>query len=411
MISFVKIFLRGDFFIMLKNKLISFISIFIIISIISTLCFATDALTTTSVEDINDEVTTTSENEIPENQEVDPTSEAGSLHEDDFYSFWNAEDITINQLVDGNVYVSGNNVTLSGKVGGDMFVMAQTLTLTSESYVYGNLFVIASTINIDGIVCDLYAVGNSLNISPNAIILRDLRSAVRNVKIEGSIGRSTHMSLSNLSISETAHIYRDLNYSAEKAFEVPAGTVDGSINFTEAKITKDNFKVKLSNYVMDLVHKLVYTLAIFGLVLLVAPKFVNKATELTKNKLLLTFGLGLLTLIIVPIIGLVLLISLIAASVSFALLVLYFLVISITFAVTVLTLANIVGEKVKVLGKFNNLLGVVLVTIVLWALQQLPFIGFAVSLITTIYGLGLIVLSVYKKRVKADSKTASSVEE
>lgn len=423
---------------MLKNKrkifaVIFLATVFLIGTVMSSTCLATDEAVSTSAEqpvvtsadgseavDSASNTNATNKSATPEgetttNEIVDGSESTESaddstqtestdgaddqaaepvLIEDDLYK--TGDDVTISDYIDGNVYVMGGKVTVSAKIGGDLFVFANELILTEDCYTYGNLYVLAPTITINGIVCDLYATGTDLSIGATGIVLRDARTLASNTAINGNIGRNAFVQTNTLSMAEEAHIYGNLNYTASEAIVVPSGAVEGEITFTN--LTGANVGDVILSYVWDFVYTLVYTLVIFGLLIFVAPKFTSNLYEFTKRKWLPALGIGLLVGILIPIIAILLLFTGIGTQLSFALMALYLLVFSITFAITAVALSKLLADKVPVLAKFRGLFALLIVTLVLWALTQIPFyVGFVISLLIAIFGLGLFVLSIFKK--------------
>ena len=396
---------------MLKNKQKTFAVIFLIIALISTVCFATSeevapisadaeqAVTTTSQDDANDQIV----EETTEDEPVDTSAETAEpqLIESDLYLA--GETLTVSDYIDGNVYAIAGDITVSGKIGGDLFILANNVNLTQDSYTYGNLYVCANQVTIDGIVCDLYACCSNLSIGESGIVLRDSRTSSANFSLAGNIGRNAFAQANSISMQDSAHIYGNFDYTAKEAIVVPSGSVDGSINYSELNTKTNSADVKdiIIAYVMDFVYALVYTLVVFGLILLVAPKFTDKLHELTKTKWLASFGIGLLVLILVPVIAVLLVFTYIGTPLSFAIAALYLLVLSITFAITAISLSKLLANKVPALAKFHNIFALIIVTLVLWALTQIPFyVGTVVKLLITIFGLGIFILSIFKKEHK-----------
>lgn len=396
---------------MFKKQTKLAVIIFLIIALCSTFCLATDGeAVVTSLDDTTTVENTSTENEATDevtddhndhsDEDVSENTEATepNLIESDLYLAGNS--ITVSDYVDGNVYVMAENVTVSGKVGGDLFILANTVTLTEDSYTYGNLYVCANNVTINGIVCDLYALCNNLELGESGIILRDSRTATKNISLKGNVGRNTFIETDTISMADTAHVYGNLNYAAKEAIVVPSGAVDGSIEFKEQTVFTSNADVKdvIFTYVLDFVYALVYTLVVFGLMLLVAPKFITKLHEITKTKWLASLGIGALVALLVPIIAVLLVFTVIGTPLSFAVAGLYLLVLSITFALTAIVLSKLLGDKVKALSKFNNVFALVIVTLVLWALTQIPFyVGTVIKLLITVFGFGIFVLSIFKK--------------
>ena len=80
--------------------------------------------------------------------------------------------ITIDYMIDGNLFVFSDNVTISSNVGGDAFIVANSVEVTNSGYIYGNLFVVSPNLDIAGRVYDIYALSETTNIT--GAIYRDI---------------------------------------------------------------------------------------------------------------------------------------------------------------------------------------------------------------------------------------------
>lgn len=370
----------------------------LIFMLMATICFATDE-NTPAVTNENPDAAETSEGE--QNQEGTTNADDLDFYEDDLYLFQDV--ISTEQTIDGNAFLMGKDITVSSKIGGDLFIFGDNVTLTEDSYIYGNLFVFANKVSLNGIVCDLYAASDSFVIGETGIVLRDMRTFGNTLELNGSIGRSTHIEANNVMLGEKAHIYGDFNYSSKEAIQVPSGAVDGNINYTELAVT-DKANDTVLSYVMDCAYSIVYTLAVFGIMLLLAPNFLKKLPEVVAKHSLVSFGIGLLVLAATVPVAILLILTIVGTPVAFALLAVWaFLVFGLAFAITTIAIASLVGNKVALLGKAHNLLAVILVTIVLWALTQIPFfVGTIVQMLIYIFGLGYLFVTAFKNRKKEE---------
>lgn len=397
---------------MLKNKGKALILIFMILSLICSMSFATTEEVAPISEDAQIEATSEEETTLSEEEQQQALLEDyyQNLHSDDLYKIEDV--IEVNNLIDGNTYLLGSEVTISGQIGGDLFVIAENINLTSDSYVYGNMYAIADTITIDGIVCDLYSMSNTLDITENGVILRDMRSLSNTLNLNGTVQRNTHLSIASLSVGETAQIGGDLNYESNSAIQVPEGTVGGTINF-EQRVNVDT-----SNSVMDYISgwasTILVAIIVLGLLLLVAPRFTNKVEENAKKNPLLTVLFGLVTvfaIILASVIGFILSITLVGLRISAIIMLLCFIPLVIADTLAVIGIASLIGNKVKVLGKGHNVLAVILVATLIWALSLIPFgVGAVISLLAVLYGLGLFTRSIFTKKNKVENVVEEKVD-
>lgn len=405
---------------MVKKKLKALACIFTLVVLISSLSFATtesdiEPKTTenstsedTSIVSENpgeNAITTSDEQNTTTNEGTDTSDESyyQNLISDDLYKF--EDTIEVSNLIDGNAYLFGKNVTVSGQIGGDMFVVAQNLNLTQESYIYGNLFVIADNITIDGIVCDLYSVSQKLDITENGIVLRDMRSISGNIGINGNIGRNTYLKVGNLVVGEKAVVYGNLNYQTSTAITVPEGVVNGEINYT-ATVVADTSNTVI-DYVISWITTVLFTLMVFGLLLLFAGKFTVKAENAIHKNIFATLGLGILAWLVIAIAllaSLFLLVTVVGAPLAFVLGLLCLVPLTIANTLSIIAIASLLGNKVKFFGKAHNLLAIILVATVVWALALIPYyVGLAISTLVMLFGLGLFAQSIFTKKEKVEN--------
>jgi cytoskeletal protein CcmA (bactofilin family) len=112
---------------------------------------------------------------------------SGDVVNDDLYLTGNR--ITINGVVNGDVLAAGSTVTIDGTVNGDVIVLASTLKFGGE--ITGSLRTAASTIRIDGNISeDLVVAGSTIDLGNTAEIGRDLIFGASNMKIKSAITRN-----------------------------------------------------------------------------------------------------------------------------------------------------------------------------------------------------------------------------
>ena len=313
--------------------------------------------------------------------------------------------INYSKIVDGNAYIIGDDVTISSIIGGDLFVLGNNVTLTKDCVVYGNLFLLANTANLDCYVYggNLYAACSSLTVGERGAIYRDMKVATSKLSFNGTVGRNAHVTGNEIELGETTKIYGNFDYSSSKAIEVPSEAVSGTINYNEIK-NDDSEEAPSSPIVsklIDLAYTLIYTLIVFGLIVLLAHKFHEKLQSAPLNKVAVTSLKGLAILVATPIVAIILVCTIVGIPVAIALIAVWLLLVcGFASVVATISVASFVSAKVPVLAKAHGLLGVILVTIVLWLLELIPYVGGLISLIACIYGLGLIFVGNFKKKEK-----------
>lgn len=328
--------------------------------------------------------------------------------ESDVYLF--EDNVVIDYVIDGNLFVMAKSVTIDASIGGDAFIFADNITITENGYVYSNLFSISNSLNIQGVVYDVYSISQTIDIS--GYIYRDLRISSSSVNILGVIGRNAFVECSNLSFTqETSNataegentlkgmINGNLSYSAKSEIEIPEGSVAGTTDFTQANLSTNTKTVQ--DYLIALGTSLVSIIILWLLCLWLAPKFLENSSNLLAHKPLPAFGLGILGIILVPIVFIILLFLELTAYVSFLLILLYILVLCISSAIFTIALNNLICSKLKI-SKNIGIFGMLIVTsIVIWALELIPVVGGIISFLVCVLGLGILTAHlVFKKNTE-----------
>ncbi len=373
------------------------------------------ALTSEAPEDAKDTTEPVSVVSAPENTEtIGATEETGETGETNSQSSTtNQEEMLQNDLflfdttvdykriVDGNAYIMGNDITFNSVVGGDVFIAGNTVTIGSDALIYGNLYVLANTLTIDGYVYggDLYGACSEIIINEKGAVNRDIRVTANKLTLNGGIGRNAYIAAGEISLGEGAKIYGNLNYSSKEAIQIPDGVVKGSIDYSEKNIDAENNTNPVLSYLMSFVYSLVVTVALLGIIILIAPKFLNKLENVEINKILPTLGLGLAGLVLPVIASIVLIITYIGGPIGFLVLAVWaLLVFMLSIPIATIGIAGIIANKVEPLKKAHNIFAVIITALVIWAVGLIPYVGGIVTCLVSIYGLGLIVRNILNNR-------------
>lgn len=307
--------------------------------------------------------------------------------------------ITIDYMIDGNLFVFADNVTISSNVGGDAFIVAKSVEVTSSGYIYGNLFVVSPNLDIAGRVYDIYALSETTNIT--GAIYRDIKISSNNITLTGAVGRNAYIDSSNIIFEEAQNtssaesttlstkgmIYGDLNYTSKSEITIPEGSVTGSVNFTQEV---DSVSNSIENYLYSLGRILVLVIVIWLLCLWLAPKFLENMPILLTKKLPHVIGLGILTPIVLLVVSILLLFINITSSIALLLFVMLFVLFAISTSLFIITINNFICQKLKIqknIGIFGML---IVTTIVLWGIGLIPYVGTIIGFIGIILGFGIL---------------------
>ena len=404
---------------MLKNKL----------KIIALLTVIILSLMIPIVRAENETVDQTTENQVmPINEEsganssaetlVQPRSEDNNFKKGDVYLV--GDDITIDYIVDGNLFVVAKTVTINSQIGGDAFICAGTINVGEQGYIFSNLFACAENINISGVVYDLYAMANDVTI--NGYIYRDIRVGTNSLNLNGTVGRNAFVDANEINFAQLTEeeiilssqgiINGDLNYTSSKEVSIPEGAVAGTTNFTEKTVTVASTSIQ--DYILEL-GIFVATVAIIWLLCLwLKPNFLVKSNELLARRwlpILLIVVFAPILIILLCVIFVILLILEITSKIALICLGLFLLLLAISSSIAVISINNIICNKLKTektIVKFGTL---VASSIVIWLLTIIPYVGGLISFVLTMFGLGIIIISIIpSKTSKKEEKTVINTE-
>lgn len=380
---------------MLKKHTKILVTFFIIILLFSTFVLAENEITNDGIMPISEGLNE-SENNI-ENTMTTHQPSNDSYKKSDVYIF--EKDVTIDYIVDGNLFVYADTVTINSQISGDAFIMARKLIVDENAYIFNNLFAFADSIELKGIVYDVYAMSRNTTLSDGKIY-RDIKLYTETFNVNGTIKRNAFINADNINFNTDGNskgaIHGNLNYSAKSEISIPENTVNGEVNYTPivADETKSLTSI-ISNYILDLGTFMASVLIIWLICLWIAPKFLQKSSNCVSKKLLPVIGLGLLFLVAIPIICFILLLLQLTAKISLLLVGIYILSFAIAKTLFTISFNNYICKKLNInknIAKFGIL---VLTTLVVWGILQIPYnIGAIISIIITVLGLGIFVYSI-----------------
>lgn len=406
---------------MSKNKTRLIVVTAAIVTIISTFCYAeteSNQITNTNIENSSDAVTTDYENpnarDVASDDETETTNTTDTsttdtsnqnVYNGDLYIF--DSDVTMDKLVDGNVFIIGNNVTITGQCSGNMFILGNNVTF-DKSFVQASVFVCGNNVKFNAVSNSLYSASKNLTIEHQFGVYTDMYSTCSNLDFDGIVGRNAFLSAGKVNLHENSLFYGDLNYSASSETEIPEGAVEGTINYS--KITEKTTKSKtIFTYLSDLVQFLIFGLLIFLIVKLFTKDPCSKECSVLSHPGK-TFGIGILSIILIPIIFLLLLLTIIGATASLAVLSIYCIILMLSTVIFAISLARYlcISKKNKTI---KELLITLLALIVIWGLSLVPFIGWLISFICVSFGFGIIIYSPLYKKFKCKNKDSKKITE
>ena len=394
---------------MLKNK--TKILVFLLILAISLTTSFVYADNETTLEDDIIPISDNLESSPVENNAENPIS-TNEPTEDTYKShdvYLTGDNVTIDYVVDGNLFVMADTVTINSKIGGDAFIMAKTINVGDQAYIFSNLFAMANSIDIKGVVYDVYALAQNFTVS-NGYIYRDAKLCCNTININGAIGRNAFVSCSNINFNTDGNdkgiIYGNLTYSAPSELSFDKNIVNGNVTYKAPKVSPEkSVREIVASYILDLGAFLAFVIIIWLVCLWVAPKFLNNTNKFVGKKTLNVLGTGLLTLIAVPIACIILLLLQLTAGISLLTVAIYILALIVAKSIFTIVANNYLCSKLNI-NKNTGIFGMLIVSgVIVWVISELPYVGGIVSFIISVLGLGVLVSAILPKKAKKASDT------
>ena len=331
----------------------------------------------------------------------------GETLDDDLFA--TGQTVTVAGRVTGDVYATGQTVVVTGTVDGDLFAAAQQVVV--DGTVSGNVRAAGPVITVNGHVGrSISGLAQQVNISSSGRVDGSLLAAAETISTFGPVGRGITAGggtlqlggpvggkalvwAKNLSIGPNTRIAGDLVYHSESRAEIPNGAVAGRVQYDP--IQREQPQTPLLNGLFDFGGLIwLFGSAIIGaLAIIFAPRASARAVELGRQQPLLTFGVGLLALCVVPLVALLIGVTLVGIPLALAVTMLYWCGLLLAWPALGLVVGTELarfarrGEPIPVLG------ALVAGLIALHLVTHVPFVGGLVAFLGLAFGLGLIVQS------------------
>jgi hypothetical protein len=328
------------------------------------------------------------------------------------------------QTVNDDVFAAGNDITVAGHITGDLYAFGQTVTLTSGSRVDGDIIGAAQTVTIDGTVGDsVRAAAQLVQIQPDAhiggglvtaaqnttmggVVARGLATASQQLQISGQVGKEVRAGVATLTILPSAKIAGDLIYSSSAQSSIPQGTVGGEVHYIAP--TQQTTQAPANGSGLGHLFGFLWFVGnvIAGLLLVsLVPRLRDASRVEILGRPLATFGVGLVTLVVLPIVAILLLITVIGIPLSLIGIGGYIAFLYLGWLLTGYALGYLILRVVTEHGNWP-LPGVAALPfligfIVLTLLRLIPYVGLLTALIGGCFGLGSLVVALYRSSSSA----------
>lgn len=347
---------------------------------------------------------------IAEEPAADASSDAGvtesevKITEDDIYKM--EENVVVEGLVDGNVYVIGETVTIKDAViYGNLYAMAGKIEVTNAS-IGGSVYVMADDIVFSGTTNDVYALGKNVECDLDAYIWRNLKVGAENLNVNCEIGKNLYAAVEELEVGDRTVVGGIMEYSSNKEGNISEGAQIGEVKFNQkAQKVVEETSPNVAEYALNAVSVILKTAIISVVLIIWVSKFKmikrtgNVATDLLKS---MCKGAGVFVLF--PVISLSLMLTILGMALGFSVLAIYAILLYSATTVMALEIAyRILAKKNEGEIKNGKIIGLsIVVALVIWAIGLIPLIGGCVKFILILMGLGVLCDIMFQKAKKEE---------
>lgn len=319
---------------------------------------------------------------------------------------------------DATVFLAGSAPTSTAKIKGILFAAGNTVSADGESeyaFIAGNsialngdcsrdVFMAGNNVGFSGSVGrDLYAAGNVLNI--RGPIGRDVYAGGKLITLGGEIGGNVYLNAEEIQLADTLVIHGSLRYNASAEISGPKELIAGAETFDDGEedapvsVTIDLTPSPLSGLKTRLLG-FAGLLLIAYFLLWLTPLWETVDARYTGadfGKYAAVFGIGLAVLLALPIAAILLMITGIGLRPAFVLLFVY----AAALIASPIFLGFILGSLLwrKVFKRSRNYWAELAIGILVLRLAaMLPYVSFALGLVSAAFGLGVVTRLLGKKR-------------
>jgi hypothetical protein len=326
--------------------------------------------------------------------------------------------ITVDGVINGDLKAAGANITINGGVNGDVMVAGGQVNLRGK--VSDDVMAVGGTVVCDSEIGDnVMVAGGNIIISDKAKIGRDLMVGGGNILLSSEVGRNVNLGGGTVTVSSKiggnlkantgeppvltskSEVKGDFFYTAPREAKIESGAkILGKTTFTPLE---ESAKKAKKPFFPNVGFKIFSTLGLIlaGVVIvLLFPKQSRKIADMINSKPGKSFGIGLVISLLMPALILLLIITLLGIplallTLSFYLCATYLAKVFVGLWIGRLILGS--GKNQQKGEKEASLLGAVaLGTLLLGLILTIPFIGFLIKIVVVFLGVGAMGIVIYE---------------
>ena len=356
------------------------------------------------------------------------TVTSGEVVDDDLYVA--ADAVTIDGAINGDLWSAGGTITVNGVITGSVMAVAETVKVGGE--VDHAVRAAGQTLSISGNVNgDLIVAGGEVNIASTSIIKGDILLAAGNIRIDGliegdvkgyggeviignGIKGNVDLKVEGLAILPTANIQGDLIYTSEEEADIQSGAQIGGVTTHNLPPVKEEPAKTFPPFgILGKVIRFLMALLAGLVIILIAQRRLTSIAESIRSRPGASAGWGALIVFVVPIAAVLVCFTVVGIPVGLIALGLWGMALYLAQIPVGLFIGRwIIGRFRAVEGKAIMVgalaLGLVLLKLLelLLGLIPLPGLGlFIVLAVVDLFGVGAVVVAERKRRAEEREAT------
>lgn len=321
--------------------------------------------------------------------------------EDDFYAA--GDSVDINAMITGDVVTAGGELYIGHDIKGDVLAAGGTVQLRGD--IQDDVRVAGGQIFIDAnIGDDLIVGGGKVDVSASATVGGEAWLSGGDIRVAGTVNRNLIAGAGSIRLSGTVHgdvqleagevhilqgavIDGDLFYrSPQEATIHPDAIISGNVTFEQVEWDHSSKGVSIFFFI---------TMAVAAIVLFkLFPGFTLSAVARITATPLNTLAAGLLVLIVMPVIGVLLVSTIVGVWVGLSIMALYFVTLITGFLVACFFVGDWAAMRLNrdVSTTGRRLISVSLAILVLSFVKYIPVAGGLILFALLLSGLGAVVM-------------------
>ena len=292
--------------------------------------------------------------------------------------------VLVKNTVGGSCRVVGGNIIISGKIKEDLFIAG------------GNIL-ISNTASVDG---DIFVAGG--NVSIDAPVAGSIRAWTGNLVINNTVGGQVKADVDELTLGDNAQIKGNLVYKAPKEATISErAKILGETKFEKIEAAKKIAPTHKPKNLWGLLTifflmKVLVSLAA-GLVLVYL--FRNMTEPVVKDSLTKfwrSIGFGFSALILMPVAGFILLLTVIGAGLTGIMALAYILTVILSAAISQIIIGSWLIKIIRRAEEYTVAWPAVVIGVIVgYLLILIPFVGWFISFVFFLIAMGALYRFIY----------------